>query len=284
MAVKNFGKGNTEANNYALRTLPNGSRAFVMECGAGDAGAIEMKTAKEGKKGPAGTIYYASGGNSISGLVKYVGEKAGFGGGLAKELSIGFSSLDENGKIVRDFLQLPLIDEKGRIDKSSAKVLSLLEKAELGEEVTLAVFTFKHKVGEKMSEGSDKVWEKDGFDSVMSMYQAHLQSEANPNGTIKLEAADYYNQPSFYVKGQSVVNLGQGEHPPVGVDGKPAYPVIYNAEDAASFIGGVISSIKSKLSLDDKFVQATQNASSVIDDDAAFGDDDSHTVANRPRV
>jgi len=281
MAVKNFGaKQNSDAVNYSVRQLPNGDRFFATECDAGDTGAVSLTRQKDSPSGKfkAGDVFYCKGGNSISGVIKGLWVRDGYGGGAAKELSIGFASTDESGKVSREFLKMGLLDEKGRVDSNTARFLIALNKADLGEEITLAVHTFKHKAGDKMSDKTDAVWEKDGVSTVMSVYQQHLATQDNPNGRIMLEHADYYNQPTFYVKGKDVIGLKQGEKAPAGA------LVNYDAEDATAFYSSAVEAVNSKVVKDDKFAS---NTAPVSEDDTSFGDESADAaarsrVANRP--
>lgn len=271
MAVKNFGGSKNNAVNYGIRTLENGNRIFVTECEATDPGAIKFTRQKDSPSGAfkAGDVFYAKGGNAISGVLKGLWVRDGFGGGAAKELNVGFASINEKGEPVTEFVKLPLVSDKGRLDNATARVLIAMNKADLGEEVALAVHTFKHKAGEKIvnakGEDTGKVWEKDGANVVMSLYQEHLSSEHNPNGRVTLEAGEHYTQPTFFVKGKEVVTITHETKVPEGA------VVQYDVENAAGFYADIVNSVMSRIG--DAAKAAPPAANNVSDDDMTFGGD-----------
>jgi hypothetical protein len=286
MAVKNFG-GNKFADsvNYGIRGLPDGRRAFMTECGANDQGAVQMTRTKDGIHHKVGDIFYCKGGNAIGGLVKGLWVRDGYQTTVGKELNVGFSSVNEEGKVEREFLKLSLVSDDGRIDTQTAAFLAALNKAELGEEITLAVHTFTHKAGDLMNkeEPDGKKWDKDGYTTMLKVYQEHLKTDDNPHGGITVAATERYVQPSDYVKGKDVIELGLGEKPPVGIK------VQYDAESAAEFYSGVVASVTAKVGSDHKFDEAAKKVPVDSDDDRVFGgeqgegDDEVRTrMANRP--
>lgn len=275
MGVKNFGKNNnTAATNYSVRTLPDGKRSFMTECSADTQGAIALVRSKDGKNHKAGDEFFCRGGNAIGGVVNGFWLRDGYQSTVAKELNIGFSSIGDDGKPVREFLQLSLMDDKGRIDSNTARALIALNKAELGEEVTLAIHTFLHKAGDTVREGEDAVWSKDGYITVLSAYQDHLATDENPNGRIGIEENERYNQPRYYVKGKDVIELGVGEKAPAGATEQ------FDADNAMEFLNGVIASLGSKVVKTENLAPSHTDT----DDDHQFGGDPDQDEAARNRM
>lgn len=270
MGVGHFGGQRDATASYSMRKLADGKRIFATECQGGEPGAIEMVRQKDGKRHKAGDIFYVKGGNAINGVIKGMWIRPGYNG-AGKELSIGFASDDGTGKMVREFLQLPLLNEDGRIDNATARFLAALDKIDLGEEVTLAVHTFHHKAGDKMSENSDKVWEKDGDSVLLSVYQPHLATEDNPNGKIALEKSDFYVQPTFFIKGKQVIDITPDVKVPA--DAK----VQYNGEDADAYATAKVEAVMSKVARDDKFQAPPAGGESggpASEDDMRFGEEE----------
>lgn len=279
MAAKNFGGGkNMTFNNYNVRTLPDGKRAFMTECAATDEGAVQMTRVKDGKNHSAGDIYFCKGGNAMAGLLKSISAVDGYQTTVGKQLKLGFASVNEaSGEIERDSLQLGLVNDDGRIDRATASLLAAINKVEVGEEVMVAIHTFLHKAGDKMNDEPDSpVWSEDGYTVHLNAYQPHLATEDNPNGKIGLEAEDYYTQPSYYVKGASVIPLGRGEKPPVGIKAS------YDTENAAEFYSTIVQSVSASIGKDPHF--ANHQAPAGEAGDYEFGADDRAEEEARSRM
>lgn len=278
MAVRNFGNNNSKSVNYGIRTLDSGNRIFVTECDQTDKDAIKFTRQKDGNGFKAGDEFYAKGGNAIAGVLKGAWIRNGFGSDVAKELNLGFASADESGKVVTEFVKLPLMNDKGRIDNATARALIALNKAELGEEVALAIHTFKHKAGDKITnaagEDTGKVWEKDGANVVLSVYQDHLATDDNPNGRIGIAKDEYYTQPTFFVKGKDVISITPETKVPEGA------VVQYDTEDATAFYDGLVKSIMSKVGDASKDAPPAERTS-VSDDDVQFGDEQDQASRSR---
>lgn len=243
----NTGNGSNSIN-YKLQKMPDGSRAFTTECAAGTPGAVEMRHPNDSPKGKfaAGDSYFVIAGNTLRGKLGGMWLKSGYskndgGHDVSREVSIMLVSHNEDGVRVAEFLQLPFLDKDGRVDSTTAKLLSRLKKANLDEDVSISVYSFAHKAGDKMySKNADEngpVWQKDGVSVVLTPYQDSLKSADNEKGAIKIEASEYYRQPVRYPLGDSLVPVNPGEKAPDGV------VLNYNYDDAIAFAKSVAAAI-----------------------------------------
>lgn len=278
MAVKNFGGNNNSSVNYSIRTLDSGNRIFVTECDPTDKDAIKFTRQKDGTNFKAGDDFYAKGGNVVSGVLKGVWVHNGYNSDVAKDLAIGLASTDASGKVVTEFVKLPLMNDKGRLDNATVRVLAALNKADLGEEIDLAIHTFKHKAGDKITnaagEDTGKVWEKDGVNIVMSVYQPHLVTNDNKNGRIAIPKDEHYTQPTFYVDKSKVIQITPGV-----TKVKEGAIVQYDTEDATAFYDSLVKSIVSKVGDASKLAPPAASP-----DDMQFGDDQSDNAGFNTRI
>lgn len=235
------------AINYRLRKMSNGDQLFATEVSAGTPGAIEMTRTKASPSGrfAIGDKFFVQAGNTLLGKVGGLFVKEAFGGGPGRDLSLLLNSSDAEGNKVAEFLQLSLLDDKGRVDRASAELLARLKNANSDEDMALSVYTFHHKAGDKMGDNSDKVWDKPGSSMTLSVYQQSLISETNPKGSVRVESDQYYRQPVSIIKGNQLVKLEAGEKAPDG-----AVP-IYDGESAVTFAKEAAA----------KFTSASENVS-----------------------
>lgn len=280
MAVKNlfFNKGSSK--NYKVRVQEDGIRIFATECEATEPGAIKFIHSKNGNNFKAGDPFYATGGNVINGVLNGAWVKDGFKPSTkksvrTKELTLGFKSVDKDNNVTVDFLQLPLLNDEGRINSDVARLLVALNKADLGEDLSVVIHTFKHKAGDVMNEKTGVKWEKDGYNTKLSAYQDHKVTDENKRGIIKVEKDELYVQPKRYeMDGEDfssdrvVVQITPETKVPEGA------VIRYNTEDAAAFYTGIVAAINSKIGVTDKDAPTESASNTVDDDDMQFSDDD----------
>jgi len=239
--IQKTGGNQNNAVQYSLRKLPNGSRVFAVECAADAPGAVELVRSKDSPSGKfvSGDKFHVQTGDTLVGKLGGMWVKQGFGGGVSREVSILLTSNDTEGAKVAEFLQLRLLDDKGRVDRETASLLARLKNVKRDEDVSLSVFTFAHKAGDPIDKNRPEAgnWDKAGSTMALAMYQESLKSEANPKGTVKAAADEYYRQPTFYISGTSVIHIKQGEKAPDNV------VVNYDAQDAISFAEGIAAAV-----------------------------------------
>lgn len=281
MAVKNFGKGNSAAVNYSVKVLPDNSVIFATRCEAGDEGAVEMVYGAKSKN--AGQKYYVRGGNSITGNLSFIGTRDGYEGN-GKELLLGFRG---EGNEPMEFVQIPAIGDKHRLNDYTNRLLAGLKNASLGEPLTVAVFNFTHKAGEEMKNKDGEVvgtYEKDGSNLVMSVYQDHLVTDDNPNGKVSVSREDMLVQERLMMQGRSLVPVPEGQR----VDRSL---VVYEEGVADKYLVDTVAAIKGSIP---KHAHAERVASASVgntepsfvdhdDSDLVFGEEGEAPAGNRMR-
>jgi hypothetical protein len=273
MAVKNFGGTRGEAENYGLRKV-NDQMLFLTMCAAGDEGAIQMTRTKDGAHHKVGDTYFMRGGNAVSGRLSYIAVKDGYpAGGVSKELSIGFAPEKEGGKM--EFVTLPLVNDKHKINDATRRLLPALLKAELGEEITIAASIFNHKAGEEMKDREGNVIgtrESDGYATYLTAYQDHLITPENKNGKIVVDHDEMFVQERLIQKGRELVALAADERAP-----KDSV-ITYDEGVAERYARDVVDQVKARLPKNEKMEQAANKVASseqppISDDDIQFGDE-----------
>lgn len=279
MAVKNFGGNRSDAVNYDMRKIGN-QMMFVTQCQPGDEGAIQLTRSKDGKNHKAGDVYYVKGGNAIGGKLVYIGVQDGFQG-AARNLVVG---LTENGGPI-DFVRLPLVNEKNKINDATRRLLPALAKVDLGEELTLAAFCFEHKAGDEIKNKEGEVVgirDSDGYSAYLNVYQEHMKTADNENGKISAAPNEMFVQERLVQKGRSLVALEKGEKAPEGA------VITYDEGVAEQYAKQIVAGIVAKMPRREKTEQHAKQAAPDHVEDVAFGEEDvafgdDAAQHNRPR-
>ena len=268
MAIRNFGSKQSNAINYQVRRLATGKSIFATDCEPTDPAAIQMTRAKNSTTGKfmKGDSFYVKGDNAIQGTINFAAVQEGFEA-PAKNLTIGLKSVDESGKKVTEFLKLSLVSSTGRINDATARLLVALQKADLGEEILVAIHTFEHKAGDDMGDDSGRKWEKDGDRTIISAYQEHLKSADNVHGIIAVPRDAVFKQPRFAFSGGKTTALAEGEAVPAGAQ------VLYDHEAAAKYAAGVANDLMGRIRPSDAPASQPPASNEEHGDDMSFGDD-----------
>lgn len=282
MAVKNFGGGSRkDAENYRLFKIGN-KILFGTNCEPGDEGAIQMTRTKDGKNHKSGDVYYIKGGNAISGKVAYLAVEKGYNN-VGANLVIGLT--EDDGPF--EFVSLPLVSDKNKINDATRRLLPALAKSELGEPVTIAAYTFDHKAGDEIKAKEGEVIghrERDGYSNYLNVYQEHLKSDKNKNGKIEVAENELFVQERLVQKGRNLVALAPGERAAEGQS------IVYDEGVAEDYAKKVIADIRARLPKRERVSQLAEGASaghdfqesaSPSDEDMTFGDDDSVPARQR---
>ena len=283
MAVKNFGGGRrNEAENYRLYKVGS-EMIFGAPCEASTPGAIMMTRQKDSPKGnfKAGDNYYIKGGNAVSGKLAYISVDKGYLG-VGANLTVGFAP-EADGQPF-EFVTVPLVNEKHRINDAVRRLLPALAKAELGEPVTIASHVFEHKAGDEIkSKDGDVIGrrERDGYVNYLSAYQDHLKdSVKNKNGKIEVLDSELFVQERLVQKGRNLVALAPGERAAEG------QTIVYDEGVAEEYARKIVADIRSRMPKREKVADlaksvAADNAATepsshadLSDDDLMFGEED----------
>lgn len=276
MAVKNFGgRGRSETENYRMYKVGN-QMIFATLCEAGSPGAIQMTRTKDGANHKAGEVYHIKGGNAAGGKLAYISVDKGYLGAGAN-LTVGFAPEADGDPF--EFVTMPLVNEKHKINDATRRLLPALAKADLGEPITIVSYMFEHKKGDEIKSKDGEVIghrERDGYANYLNAYQDHLKDAANnKNGRIVVDEADLFVQERLVQKGRNLVALAPNERAAEGQS------IVYDEGVAEDYAKKIVADIRARLPKRERVSDLAKDAEEkadklpqdVNDDDLTFGDD-----------